>query len=213
MSRKCGGLLRVKLRVEARNRKGKLVAERVKEADLMLNNFKNIIASLLIPEFSFAGAAVANQKTFEQYASVVDTGGVTRDVATHGGFTVGAGDNFLIALLALSGYDAYTSGSLGVRIRVGTSTVGPTRNDYALGAEVANGIPTQTVGADYVSWAVSIVLETAADITEAGLSLRCMAGSVGSAPTFVDVLLFRDVFTAVSVEAGGSISITYTLTF
>jgi len=209
----CGkGLLKAQLKIEVRDRKGRLIAVREKESDLILDNFRDVLAALLIPEFSWSDAVGVGTVPYARYASLVDMGGTARDVAVYGGVNIGTNDHQYIAFVALAGYDLIYAGAMGVRIRVGTSTVSPTRGDYRLGAGVGEGIPTQTVGADYISWAVSIVLEEAADVAEAGLSIRCYYGTVGGVFGWSHFLLFRDTFTPISVPAGGTISVTYTLT-
>jgi len=118
-------------------------------------------------------------------------------------------DNRNVSALSRSGYTSVGAYNLGTRIRIGTGTVAPTRDDYALGSEVANAIPSQTIGADYITWAVAITLETAQDISEAGLSMLMHYGIGGT--SMAHFLMFRDTFTPVSVPAGGTISVTYKL--
>jgi len=202
------GLLRAELKVEARDKHGRLIATRVKQADLILDNFKDLLAAILIPEYEWADGTM----TFAKYASLVDLAGTSYSVAAHGGDKIETGYNISINFTGIGSYGTLSAGRMGVRIRVGTSTVAPARGDYKLGAEVANGIPTQTVGADYVSWAVSITLAAAADIAEAGLSMRCNRAATGAGMAFSDFLFFRDTFTPISVPAGGTISVTYKLT-
>jgi len=204
--------LRVKLRVEVRDKDGSLIDVREKEGDLILDNFRDWLAAILSPRFEWSAVTGVNITGKEIYASLVDEGGVACDVPAVGVRTIGTGDSQVINFLGIAGYDAITPSWLGVQISIGTSTVAPTRGDYKLGAEVARATPTQTVGADYISWAVSIVLEAAADIAEAGLSLTCFDVAVGTYLGRGIFFLFRDTFTPVSVPAGGTISVTYTLT-
>jgi len=209
----CGkGLLKVQLKIKVKDRKGRVIAVREEESDLILDNFRDILAGLLLPEFSWTEAVGAGVVAFDKGVGLVDIEGTTRAPRTYGGITVGAYDDQGVSFTALAGNDYLGAGSMGVRIRIGTSTVAPTRADYKLGSEVASGIPTQTVGADYISWAVSIVLEAAADIAEAGLSILCNYSPPLGAKALGHFLLFRDTFTPISVPAGGTISITYTLT-
>jgi len=192
--------VRVTLRIEVRNREGKLIDVREKVSDLILDNFRDIIAEVLYP-------LITTTATGWRSAAVVDIGGTSRSLAVFSSADdrdMGEAGNFL--------HRSYSSFDVGVRIAIGTSTVAPSRGDYKLGAEVARGTPTQTVGADYISWAISLTLTAAADIAEAGLMLRCIVAGWGVTPTFGDILLFRDTFTPVSVPAGGTISVTYTLT-
>jgi len=194
-----GGLLKAELRIEVRDKKGKLIAIRRCKSDLILNNFKNVLAVLLTP---YVDLGLGDRKT----AGVTDIGGTARTLTVwaNRANTGGYGLNF-------TGAHRDPSWPIGVRIRIGTSTVAPTRDDYKLGAEVKYGSPTQTVGADYISWAISLVLDAAADIAEAGMSCFFQLGF--AAPTsWCEVLLFRDTFTPISVPAGGTISVTYTLT-
>jgi len=171
---------RVELKVEVRDREGRLVGVRSKESDLILNNFKEMLAGIWAPRTSV---------------------GVTRALVHDGGAAVDV--NMLLTSPLFN-----TGAESGAVIGVGTSTVAPTRDDYKLGAPVKGGTPTLTVGADYVSWAISLVLDAAADIAEAGMScVYCRADNILSW-----FLMFRDTFTPISVPAGGTISVTYTLT-
>jgi len=205
------GLLRIKLKVEVRDKHGKLIDMREKEGDLILDNFRDLLAAILTPYVEYSAATTVDYTAEEVNTSLVDLGGTARTVTTVGVRTVGASDNVIINFLGISGYDATPAGALGVRIHIGTSTVAPSRGDYALGAEITRKTPTQTIGADYISWAVSIVLEAAADVAEAGLSLVMTIAPVGSPVMRGGILLFRDTFTPISVPAGGTISVTYTL--
>jgi len=206
------GLLKIKLKVEVRDKHGKLIETREKEGDLILDNFKEILAVLLSPYFLWSDVIGLNITGVEEYASLVDIGGTARSVPIMGVRTVGTSDDVTINFLGASGYDLIYGEAFGVLIEIGTSTVSPTRGDYKLGAKVKMGTPTQTVGADYISWAVSLVLDAAADIAEAGLTLTCLREAVGAGVARHTFMLFRDTFTPISVPAGGTISVTYTLT-
>jgi len=195
---KCG-LLKAELRVEVRDKRGKLIDVRESKSDLILNNFRNILAALLKPYEDLAAKA-------RRDASTVDLGGTSRSIPVWGNYEGGWDLG-----VAFTGAHKSPSWPIGVRIRIGTSTVAPSRGDYKLGAEVAYGTPSQTVGADYISWAISITLTTAADIAEAGMSCFFQLATAASTAT-CEVLLFRDTFTPVSVPAGGTISVTYKLT-
>jgi len=191
--------LRVNLRIEVRDRRGKLVGIREEESDLILDNFRDILAAMMLPQENLAEGA-------NRVASTVDDAGVARNLPVWANSTISSGQG-----LSFTGAHQSPSWPIGVLILIGTSTVAPSRGDYKLGAKVAEGKPTQTVGADYISWAVSIVLEAAADIAEAGL-LSYYQLSFATAIFYPRVLLFRDTFTPISVPAGGTISVTYTLT-
>jgi len=192
------GLLRVNLKVEVRDKHGKLVDVREKESDLILDNFKDLLAVIMNPYVEIIGGERIN-------ASLVNTGGGVANLAVICNIAVAAGQGHTYICA-----DNATEFRYGMRIGIGTSTVSPTRGDYTLGAWVATGTPTQTVGADYISWAVSIVLEAAADIAEAGLVATFNIG-FATTPDYFSFLLFRDTFTPISVPAGGTISVTYTL--
>jgi len=169
------------LTVEVRNAEGKVIARRCKQSDLILNNFRNLLSGVMAPLTAST-----------QHRTLVDEAGTSRSI------------------LCLSGtyFFGYATYEHGVQIAVGTGTTAPTRGDYKLGAFVKSGTPTQTLGTDFISWAVSITLDAAADITEAGLRARYLDDGVNR----FWFLLFRDTFTAVSVPAGGTISVTYKLT-
>jgi len=199
MSRAESKLFRVELEVKAYDEKGRLIAERRKKGDLILNNFKDMLAGLLRP-FEELASGIARA------VDLVDLTGTVLGIVIWGNATVEAGDGF-----SFTSADVSPTWPTGVRIRIGTSTVAPTRNDYKLGAEVAYATPTQTVGADYITLAVSITLETAADIAEAGLS-SFYQRFLDVPAEWYEFLLFRDTFTPISVPAGGTISITYKVT-
>jgi len=199
MSRSGSKLLRVELEVKVYDRKGRLIAERRKEGDLILNNFKDMLAGVLNPFEELASGDARK-------AYLVNLTGTTYDLAIWGNATVEAGDGF-----SFTSADVSPTWPIGVRIRIGTSTVAPTRNDYKLGAEVAYATPTRTVGADYISLSASITLVTAADIAEAGLS-SFYQRYLDVPAEWYEFLLFRDTFTPISVPAGGTISITYKVT-
>jgi len=90
------------------------------------------------------------------------------------------------------------------KIAVGTGTTAPARTDYALESKVAETTAVTVTEIDYatVTAAASITLTTAADITEAGFFFY----SATDAKWF---MMIRDTFPAVSVPAGGTISITF----
>jgi len=90
------------------------------------------------------------------------------------------------------------------KIAVGTGTTAPARTNYALESKVAETTAVTVVEIDYatVTAAASITLTTAADITEAGLFVYN-----DSLPAWF--MMIRDTFAAVSVPAGGTISITF----
>jgi len=144
--------LRMGLRVEVRDKDGNLVETREREGDLILDNFKDILAALLLPYFTWSIATGIGLTPFDKRASLVGLDGATWSVPIYGGHTLGTKDSTSICFTGLAGYDEIAAGGMGVDIGVGTSTVSP--------------------GA---------------------------------------FLIFRDTFTPISVPAGGTISVTYTL--
>jgi len=182
--------------IKAYDKRGKLKAFRFVRQKLMLNTFKKILAELFFPEVEMVADTYRS-------ISAPDITGVARVLAIFSTRATATGEWGNLC------YVNNTVATYGSRIRVGTSTVAPTRDDYCLGSEVANGIPTQTVGADYIAWAVAITLETVADISEAGLSCRYRQTAVDY---FQDFLLFRDTFTPIPVAVGETISVTEKVT-
>jgi len=191
--------MKVEVKVEVKDREGNLVAVRKQVNDIILNNFKDVLAELLYPMTTVTAGSYRT-------AAIVVVGGTARDIAIFSSVLSASGEGHNFIGVDSVAYD------FGVVIEIGTGTVEPTRDDYKLASLVKYATPTQTVGADYISWAVSIVLDTAADIAEAGLSIRCVVGGYGATPVPDRFMLFRDTFTPVSVPAGGTISVTYTLT-
>jgi len=197
------------LLIKVYDKRGKLKAIRFVRQKLMLNNFRNILGAYLVQESDMVSAPGILAS-----ASAVDVGGVSRTlpIVAHSR-TLG----YYQRGCCFSGQDSYDTeaglGKYGVRIRVGTGTVTPARDDYALASEYASGVPTRTIGADYIAWSVAITLTVGADITEAGMSVKGHVGGVDiTAWTEGDILLFRDTFTAVSIADGEAISITERLT-
>jgi len=181
------GFLNVEVEVKAYDRNGKVIAVRKKESDLILTNFIKLVSTILSP------LAYENRT-----ANLVAPDGVAR----------------VHTVIGDVGTDLFNfrkgATNLGVEIAIGTSTVAPTRDDYKLGAEVARGTPTWTLGADYLKLAVSIVLEVAKTIAEAGVVMRLYSSGAGYV---VYAFFFRDTFTPIDVPAGGTISVTYTITY
>jgi len=78
------GVLKVKVRVEVRDKHGKLVNIREKESDLILNNFKNMLATLLKPWEELPSTA-------SRTASLITLGGSALNVPIWGNRTIGTG--------------------------------------------------------------------------------------------------------------------------
>jgi len=175
--------LRLVLKIEVYDKKGNLIETRKTERDLLLDNFKNFLAAIFYPE-----------TTTLTTASVKDTGGVSRT----------------LEILLSTAYFGGTSPT-GVRIVVGSGTTTPTRGDYALESQVAEEIPTQSIGADSISWRAEITFTTSVTLGEAGMIGKYYSNA---AAALIDVLLFRDLIDPVlSIPAGGTCRVTYTLGF
>jgi len=179
------------LTIKVYDKKGKLIAVRFVRQRLILTNFRKLIL------FSILG-----------HNNRWDVGELT--------ITLTGEDGVTISPITWHDLDretfmsAYHVGMTPVKIAIGTSTVAPTRDDYALGSKVAEAeAPTVVEGADWVTYAQAFTLVTGADITEAGFFIKCyeLAGVVVKW-----VMLFRDTFTAVSVPDGGTIAITEKVT-
>ena len=153
--------------IEVRDRDGKLIASRVKEDDLLLNNFRNI--ALYVEITRYGSVSVRAEDGVEKTCS-----------HTH-----------------VRGND---------KIAIGTGTTAPARNNYALVTKVAEAdTATVTLGVDYVTYAQSITLTVARDITEAGYFVYCASCEKW-------FMLIRDTFAAVPVPEAGTISITFQIT-
>jgi len=193
------------LTIRAYDRRGRLIAMRFVRQKLILDNFKEILAAFLNPEAAFGA-----QGTTLSRASAVDMTGLALSPAIVAHAYIPSGERLAAGLVNLASQVTSGGGDLvGVRIRIGTGTVTPARADYTLGSEVASGVPTRTIGPDYVTWGVAITLVTGATITEAGMSLFGHGYGVNNeywSPKHF--LLFRDVFTGVEVPDGGTISVT-----
>jgi len=181
----------VELLIEVRDGKGKVVATRRCRSDLALNNFAELINSAFFTPLE----TIPTGGTVE-WAEMVQEDGLTRGFYTW----TATGES---AIVRSTGFDG------GVQIAVGTGTTSPTRYDYKLEAKVKQGTPTRTATAEYTSLAVSLVLETAATVAEAGLLMQLW----NHYDELVWVLLFRDIFTPIDVPAGGTISVTYRISW
>jgi len=190
--------------VRVYDKRGKLRAFRFVRQRLILNNFRNLLAGILSIEDAIGSAP------YSRAFSAVNLVGTSRSPRAVGHADIGTGNNYGITFNAQSSYSTGRAGTgnYGTRIRIGTSTVAPTRADYALGSEVTHGVPSITVGTDFIAWSIGLTLATGAVITEAGLSLRMNVwfdGAWGDE----DILMFRDVFpTPVDVPDGGTIAVT-----
>ena len=180
-------MLKIECEVEARDPKGKIIDRRVIADDLVVKNLRRVLGGLM-------------QRDCQIIDGFVDITGTARSLYIWYETTY------------LFNHEPF--GLSYVRMAVGTGTASPTVNDYALQTEVASGTsPTKTVvwAADHtvtIYYAMSFTLAEAKDITESGIWFQ-MDDSAGTPRWF---LLARDTFAAVSVPAGGTISVTYKIT-
>ena len=170
---------------------GHLIATRHKVGDIILQNFANFWYAALVPNPS-GGASVIN-------------------TAMSGG------------TWSLSGLPEYRSGySVSVfpygYIGVGNDSTAVSPSNYKLGATSGTALlGTARISSSWVnitgnqmnvSFTSSILLSAAANVTEAGL-----IASLASSPfyDYNSFLLTRDVFSPISIPAGGAIAIKITL--
>ena len=184
-------MLKIEVEIEARDGRGRLIDKRRVSSDLVVKNLRRFLGYILQPDIS-------------DWDGYVDIGGTARRIQTWN-----QGD--------ASGMYPYGKDLLGldkIRMAVGTGTTAPTVDDYALEAQVASGTaPTKTVSwaTDHtvaIYYAMSFTLTEAKDITESGLWFT-MKDDANATRT---IMLARDTFAAVSVPAGGTISVTYKIT-
>lgn len=172
-----------RLKVVVKDKHGKVLGERVKDNDLILNNFRNGVLKGLFGAISIA------------------EGGV--DMATIAGDT----ETFWPWRSSTSNWTYSSTPSK--KIKVGSGTTAPARTDFKLEDEKGETTAVSvSVGNYYVTYAATIVLATGADITEAGYALYFLDHDLN----WQWVLFLRDTFTAITVPNGGSISITYKIT-
>jgi len=175
--------LRLILEIEVQDKEGNVIAVRRIEKDLMLDNFKNLLAAIFYPETSSLTTA-----------EVKDTGGITRT----------------LEILLSTAYFGGTSPT-GVRIAVGTGTTTPARTDYKLESQVAEKVPTQSIAADAISWQTEILFTTTVTLSEAGMIgnyYSAAAAALVDILIFRDL-----IDPALPVPAGGKCVVTYTLGF
>ena len=180
----------VELEVRAYDRAGNLIATRTEQADLVVKNLRRLISYLLQRD-------VINH-------TATDIGGANRTISIWR--TASSKTYYPFCFVSTVSLDQ-------IRMAVGTGTISPSVDDYALGSEVAAGTsPTKTFieAADYSAtlyYAMSFTLASAADITEAGIWFAYATADGEKWHMFA-----RDTFAAVSVPAGGTISVTYKFT-
>lgn len=107
-------------------------------------------------------------------------------------------------------YEAYWSPDN--KIAVGTGTTSPSRSDYDMESTAAETTEvTVDLGTGFVSWSATITLSSATDVTETGLYSEVPGGGtlVTNNPSHVWLFLMRETFSAISVAAGESISISF----
>jgi len=175
--------LKLTLQIQVFDPEGELIDERKVGEDLMLDNFKNLIAAIFYPETSSLTTA-----------SVKDTGGVSRT----------------LEVLLSTAYFGGTSPT-GVRIVVGSGTTTPARTDYKLESQVAEKVPAQSIAADAISWQAEILFTTSVTLSEAGMIGKYY--SAAAAALVDVLLFRDLIDPALSIPAGGKCRITYTLGF
>jgi len=191
--------VKAKVKVVVKDAKGNVITIREKESDLVVKHVDRVLRSLLARHVSRISQVFG--------ASPVEEEG--------GGQGTNANyiEHWSDVSWGFNDYSAYADLTK-VKIAVGTGTISPTRDDYALEAKVAEAAAESasiTVGAEdalNVKYVVAILFTVATTIRETGLFFEYQG--YGGYWWF---MVARDVLpTPVDVPVNASISVTYELT-
>ena len=182
------------LSVKVYDASGALQASVTQNDDMVMNNFMNFLQSWLSYETPTSAAS-----TF----TMTDTAGASLTlVGRDSGATAGT-CSWACELTT----QPYEGGYIGV----GTGTTAPQRTDYKLGAQYQNLVTVNTPSYDpttgNIAFGVGIIAGTAATISEAGFFEYWWT----TANTQYYFMMFHDTFTPISVAAGSTISVQYTV--
>lgn len=197
------------LKIRVYDHNGKLLTSFRKPANLIVGNLHKLLALLFFKDYD-----ASRLPADTVYPPFVDSGGTTRP-----GNRLRDRINHAIIRVQNEQWAAYTfdySGPTRVMIAIGTGTNPPTIHDYILQSEVAYATsPTRIVGVlsdgrFRVTHAIAIGLTSEITITEAGIWFQFYAYSETSGGYVSPwIMLCRDVFTGITVPAGGTIAVEY----
>jgi len=164
-------------------------------SDLVLDNFGTWLAAF------FRAEVTANKINIP----LVEKGGTTRNIAVYGRAATG------------EIHFNYYPYSVGTKIQIGSSTVAPTRGDYAIGTAFTvapeselNDTGHGSYAAGGVTFSTSITAGGSGTINESGVFGRWHDQTASS--TRYDFMLFHDsISPGVSFSAGQSITIQYSI--
>lgn len=185
-----GAKMTPSLNISVYNSDGILKATRLKEDDLLLDNFRN---------FFIAFFDSATSKTVD----LKDTSNTARTIVVH-----------KTSSTTTNTWSDSASGSTtkGGIMGIGSGTNAPTQTDYALQtiygslADVPNTYPTWDVATGNVTIQKSFAITGTITITEAVLGVRWIPSS---GTTSYDIMMFRDTFTGISCVNGDTVVVTY----
>jgi hypothetical protein len=187
----------IDLKITVRDRDGKIVNSLCKDGDIYLYNWAVFVASLL--KYGFVGSVS------KQYYGIRKSDGAQLGFATNNTIATG-----------------YQNGSNwrwgnGGRICLGASSQAATIRDFDLAApvkEIVASVPILQQDGNtlkvIVSGTASFTSETT--LSECALAV-CLPWNQSDDPTINRVIITRDTFTAVTVPAGGTITLQFELWF
>jgi len=178
---KITNFLKLILEVYVTDQKGKIIQERRIENDLILDNFKKLVAACLFPE-----------TTALQSVQLREEGGTLQT----------------FEILLSTSYFGGTSPT-GVKLAIGTGETTPSREDYKLASELVREIPTQTIETAAIEWSHTFPITTTTEISEVGLFGKYYSTSAAALQTVL--LFWDLIEPPVVVEGGQSITVKYTL--
>jgi hypothetical protein len=169
--------------VKAYDKDGRLIATRHRRRGLMVVGFRRIVA--------YAGIYSIRSANYNTTAT--DEGGTSR--------TFNVGGRGVVDYQILHNYGTPQS-----KIAVGSGTTAPADANYSLQTkEGETDAVTQTELSNGHSYGATITFTVAKTITESGY----FGSYTHTGGARVNVLLARDTFTAISVPADGSVTVTY----
>jgi len=201
-----------RLKVTAFDAQGRKVAQLSKPVNLLLGNVHKMLAILFFKDYQL-GLLPTNTV----YPSFTDANNVSR-----AGNRMRSKDNHALSYIQNENFASSTFNYTGVgyvMLGVGTGTAEPTLQDYTLASEAASGVnPSRVVtvlpdGRFKVTYSITFTFASAINITEAGIWFQFYVNSETAGTSGARwVMLARDVFTAISVPAGGSVAVEYSFT-
>lgn len=187
----------LRYRLEVRDAEGKLVDVRKKDYDMFTANFGAWLAAIFKLGFTSDSATTY---------TAIDENGNARTLGNYSTIT----DYVSIAS------PMHCDFGNGFRVAIGSSIAAPTVNDIALGAEIARVQASMPqVVADEATGELKIIFSAtfSFDTEQTAAEIGVFFYARDTANNTFNILVARDTFTPVTVQAGGSITVQYEWVF